>query len=84
MVNPVKNRRDQNDDLASQRHDVVCGGRMPDKVWVLTEEICRGGLQSPTAGTSGKTARLDRPGQKSERPIVGMKRLTPVDRRGRA
>jgi hypothetical protein len=84
MVNPVENGRDQNDGLSSQRHDVVCGGGMPDKVGVLMEEICPSGRQGPTAGASGKTVSPVRLGQKSERPIVGRRRLTPVDRRGRA
>ena len=83
MVNPVENGRDQNDGLSSHRHDVVCGGGMSDKVWVLTEEICPGERQGSTADASGKTASPVRLGQKSERPIVGKKRLTPVDRRGR-
>jgi hypothetical protein len=53
-VNPMKNRRDLNDGLSSYRHDVVCGGGMPVKVVVLTEEIWLGGRQRPTTGTSDK------------------------------
>ncbi len=84
MVNPVENGRDLNDGLSSHRHDVVCGGGMPDKVGVLTEEICPGGRRRSTTGASGKTVSPVRLEQKSERPIVGKKRLTTVDRRGRA
>jgi hypothetical protein len=54
-VNPVENGRDLNDDMSSHRHDVVCGGGMPDKVGVLTEEIWPGGWQRPTAGASGQS-----------------------------
>jgi hypothetical protein len=55
MVNPAKSGRDQNDDLSSHRHGVVCGHGMSEKVGVLREEICAGGRQGPTAGPSGES-----------------------------
>jgi hypothetical protein len=54
MVNPMPNGRDQNDGWSDHRHGVVCGDGMPDQVGVLTEEICPGGRQRPTASASGK------------------------------
>ena len=80
-VNPARSGRDQNDDRSSHRHGVVCGHGMSEQVGVLREEICAGGRHSPTAGSSGNPARPVWPGQKSERPVVAMKRLITVERR---
>jgi hypothetical protein len=55
MVNPAPSGRDQNDILSSHRYGVVCGHGMPEKVGVLREEICAGGLYGPTAGPSGES-----------------------------
>jgi hypothetical protein len=55
MVNPAASGRDQNDDGSSHRHGVVCGHGMSEKVGVLREEICAGGLYGPTAGPSGES-----------------------------
>ena len=61
-VNPAKSGRDLNDDLSSHRRGVVCRHGMSGQVVVLREEICAGGRQSPTAGSSGESreARLAR------------------------
>ena len=60
MVNPATSGRDQNDDLSSHRHGVVCGHGMSVKVGALREEICAGGHHGPTAGPSreSREARL--------------------------
>jgi hypothetical protein len=55
MVNPAASGRDQNDDRSSHRHGVVRGHGMSEKVGVLKEEICTGGRQGPTAGSSGES-----------------------------
>ena len=61
-VNPAKSGRDLNDDLSSHRRGVVCRHGMSGQVVVLKEEICAGGRQRPTAGSSGESreARLAR------------------------
>ena len=61
-VNPAKSGRDLNDDWSSHRRGVVCGHGMSGQVVVLKEEICAGGRQRPTAGSSGESreARLAR------------------------
>jgi hypothetical protein len=46
-----------NDALSSHRHGGVSGHGMLDQVLRLREEICVGGGQTLTAGTSGSTAR---------------------------
>lgn len=55
LVNPAVSGRDQNDNRSSHRHGVVCGHGMSEKVGVLREEICAGGLYGPTAGPSGES-----------------------------
>ncbi len=53
------------------------------QVVVLRDEISNGGRHGPTAGTSGQTARLDWPKEKSERLIVATKAVTRLERRSR-
>lgn len=51
-----------NDDLSSHRHGGVGGHGMLVQVLRLREEICAGGGQTLTAGTSGSTARPEQAG----------------------
>ena len=55
MVNPAVSGRDLNDDWSSHRRGVVCGHGMSGQVVGLREEICAGGRQRPTAGSSGES-----------------------------
>ena len=56
---------------------------MGRQVVAIRDEISGSGRHGPTAGTSGQTARPVRLKEKSERPIVAMKAVTTLERRGR-